>query len=321
MKQALYITFLLFTALHGEDAFIITNQHANEERVATFTTSDGEFETLFEIVNLEEPALPIQNELITTNEIAENMLILPESLERETVSEIAQLAPLKEIKEIPFQKETKQELIKAATPEIKINFKEVFTGSPIIYSLLLTLSIGALFIGFYNQFHLRQLVTTPDHITKTLRNRLTSNQFEEAASFCIQNDNLFCKMLGSGISMRKYGRQTMLETMKTEGKRATVKFWQKLSLLNDIAIIAPMVGLLGTVLGMFYAFYDINRSTESLSALFNGLGISVGTTLAGLIVAIFSLILHSLIKYRLVKRLTAVENEVHSFSHLIDNKM
>ena len=50
-----------------------------------------------------------------------------------------------------------------------------------------------------------------------------------------------------------------------------------------------MIGLLGTVLGMFYAFYDLNRSMESISALFDGLGVSVGTTVGGLIVAILAL--------------------------------
>jgi biopolymer transport protein ExbB len=113
----------------------------------------------------------------------------------------------------------------------------------------------------------------------------------------------------------------MTETMRAEGKRSTVKFWQKLALLNDIAIIAPMLGLLGTVLGMFYAFYDVNRSLTSISALFDGLGISVGTTLAGLMVALLALMLHSFARYRLVKRLATIENEVHQFATLIDYKI
>ncbi len=113
----------------------------------------------------------------------------------------------------------------------------------------------------------------------------------------------------------------MVDAMKAEGKRATVSFWQRMSLLNDIAIIAPMLGLLGTVLGMFYAFYDLNRSTESVATLFDGLGISVGTTVAGLIVAIIALILQSIGKYRLVKVLARVENEAHSMASMIDSKV
>jgi len=91
-------------------------------------------------------------------------------------------------------------------------------------------------------------------------------------------------------------------------------------MLNDIAIIAPMIGLLGTVLGMFYAFYDVNRSIESISTLFDGLGVSVGTTVAGLLVAIVALILHSTAKYRLVQALAQVENNAQKVATLIDDR-
>ena len=111
----------------------------------------------------------------------------------------------------------------------------------------------------------------------------------------------------------------MIESMKAEGKRSTIGFWQKLGLLNDIAIVAPMLGLLGTVLGMFYAFYDVNRSIESVTSLFDGLGVSVGTTVAGLIVAILALILHSSAKYRLIRLLSQVESDAHHTTSLIDN--
>ncbi len=82
-----------------------------------------------------------------------------------------------------------------------------------------------------------------------------------------------------------------------------------------------MLGLLGTVLGMFYAFYDINRSIESISTLFDGLGVSVGTTVAGLSVAILALILHSTAKYRLVRTLAHIENEAQSLATLIDDRI
>jgi hypothetical protein len=110
----------------------------------------------------------------------------------------------------------------------------------------------------------------------------------------------------------------MLELMKAEGRRLSIAYWQKINILNDIAIIAPMLGLLGTVLGMFYAFYDLNRSAESISALFDGLGISVGTTVGGLVVAIMALMFHALTKYRLTKQLIYVEAEAEALAIAID---
>jgi biopolymer transport protein ExbB len=203
---------------------------------------------------------------------------------------------------------------------IIVDLKQAFSGSPIIYSLLFAMSVIAVGIWLYSILSLRSSSRVSQTFIKNLQNKLNSNHFEEALSLCGERDNLLCKMVVSGIHSRRHGLPVMLEAMKAEGKRSSIAFWQKIGLLNDIAIIAPMLGLLGTVLGMFYAFYDVNRSIESISTLFDGLGISVGTTVAGLVVAILALILHSTAKYRLVRALAFVENEAQGVATLMDDR-
>lgn len=213
--------------------------------------------------------------------------------------------------------ELKKEL---SSSPVEINLKQVFSSAPYIYGILLVLSIASITIWLYCMVTISGNVFLPHSLLKDLKSKLISNQFSEAMTLCEGEGHFICKILSSGILARKYGLNTMIETMKSEGKRTTVAFWQRLNLLNDIAIIAPMLGLLGTVTGMFYAFYDLNRSIESISMFFDGFGVSVGTTVAGLIVAILSMVLHSVAKYRLVKMLALVENEVHSFATLIDTR-
>lgn len=203
---------------------------------------------------------------------------------------------------------------------IEVNLQQAFSGSPYIYTLLGCMSVAAVGIWFYSLLSIRSYGKVPESFLKNLQNKLNSNQFEDALSLCSEKEHVFSKMIASGIQTRRHGLPIMVEAMKTEGKRTSVHFWQRIGLLNDIAILAPMLGLLGTVLGMFYAFYDINRSIESISTLFDGLGISVGTTVAGLVVAILALILHSTAKYRLVKTLAQVENEAQTFATLIDDR-
>jgi biopolymer transport protein ExbB len=203
---------------------------------------------------------------------------------------------------------------------IVVDLKQAFVGSPIIYSLLLTMSVFSFCIWLYSIFCMRSSARLSPTLLKNVQNKLNSNNFEEALSLCEEDSSLFCKMVLRGIHSRRHGLPVMIEAMKSEGKRSTIPFWQKIGLLNDIAIIAPMLGLLGTVMGMFYAFYDVNRSIESISTLFDGLGISVGTTVAGLIVAILALILHSTAKYRLVKALAQVENQAQSVAVLIEDR-
>lgn len=203
---------------------------------------------------------------------------------------------------------------------VAIDLQKAFSGAPLIYTLLLAMSVFSVFIWMYALLSVRSAARVSPNLLRNLQNKLNSNHFDEVLSICKHHNDLLCKMVLSGIHARRHGLPMMIEAMKTEGKRSTVGFWQKIGLLNDVAIIAPMLGLLGTVLGMFYAFYDVNRSIESVSSLFDGLGVSVGTTVAGLVVAILALILHSTAKFRIVRALAKVENEAQSLATLIEDR-
>jgi biopolymer transport protein ExbB len=198
-----------------------------------------------------------------------------------------------------------------------VDLKTVFSSAPIIYSLLTFLSVASLGIWLYGLITFRAKDVMPEPFRKELRGLLEKEQFDQAQKLCTTKENILANLVRTGLATRSLGPQVMMDAMKSEGKRASTTFWQRLSLLNDIVIIAPMLGLLGTVIGMFYAFYDVNRSIESINALFDGLGIAVGTTVMGLIVAILAMIFYTTLKYRVVNTLTLVENEAVNLSALI----
>jgi len=196
----------------------------------------------------------------------------------------------------------------------------VFAGSPTIYTVLFILSIASVGIWTFALLKLRTPELFPEEKVKEVREKLMSKQYDEALIACEKHPSILFQMVATGIQARGQGQNSMMELMKAEGKRASNSLWQKIALLNDVAVIAPMLGLLGTVLGMFYAFYDLNRSMESISALFDGLGISVGTTVGGLLVAILALMFHAITKYRLIRQLNLIESEAASMAILIDTQ-
>ncbi|MFA6502011.1 MAG: MotA/TolQ/ExbB proton channel family protein, partial [Parachlamydiales bacterium] len=182
-----------------------------------------------------------------------------------------------------------------------LDVKEIFLASPVIYSILIILSVIAVSLCAFCLMTFRAKNNISEQMVKDVKTYLLNKEYEKAINYCNCQENLFANIISSALSVRSHGPQFVAETMKAEGQRYTTKFWQKIGLLNEIVVIAPMLGLLGTVLGMFYAFYDINRSIDSISSLFDGLGIAVGTTVAGLIVAILSMMFHTILKYRLIK--------------------
>ena len=198
-----------------------------------------------------------------------------------------------------------------------LDLQKVFTSSPLIYSLLLLMSSSSAALWLYTIATLRPKKTLPKPFLDALKRQIEEKKYTEASALCEGSSTLLASMIRAGLENRSHGAQVMIDAMKSEGKRASANFWQRLSLLNDIAIVAPMLGLLGTVIGMFYAFYDVNRSIESINSLFDGLGIAIGTTVAGLVVAILSMILATTLKYRLVKNLGMIENSALSLSSRI----
>lgn len=207
----------------------------------------------------------------------------------------------------------------AALPAVShaIDVRKVFIASPVIYSVLGLMSIASLAIWLYTLATFRTKDIMPAQFRGQLRSLLETKQWDAAKELCKEKPNLLSSIVMAGLTTRKLGAQIMMDAMKTEGKRGSTPLWQRLSLLNDIALVSPMLGLLGTVIGMFYAFYDVNRSVESINALFDGLGIAIGTTVVGLIVAILSMMFAATLKYRLVKTLSEVENEAVTLSACI----
>lgn len=190
-----------------------------------------------------------------------------------------------------------------------LEIQKVFGASPIIYGTLFSLSIFAMTIWLYSLITFREKQLVSDQFVEELEKLLISEEIDRAKDLCIQTKSPLSSIVLAGIETRNLGAQVMIDSMKTEGKRISTPFWQRLSLLNDIAIISPMLGLLGTVIGMFYAFYDVNRSVESINALFDGLGIAVGTTVLGLIVAIISMLFSTTLKYRFIKVFSLIETK------------
>jgi biopolymer transport protein ExbB len=202
-----------------------------------------------------------------------------------------------------------------------IDLQKVFQSAPTIYSILILMSVGSMAIWLYTLTTFRDKDISPKQFKEELRALLESAQYDQAKDLCSGKKNLLASLIKTGLASRSHGPQMVIDAMKSEGKRASTALWQRLSLLNDIFIVAPMLGLLGTVVGMFYAFYDINRSIESIHAFFDGLGIAVGTTVGGLIVAILSMFFYTTLKYRLIRTLSRVENEALSLSALIESKV
>lgn len=196
-------------------------------------------------------------------------------------------------------------------------FSVLFNTSPVINGLIFALSGVSvmLFIFFMATIHPRALApaTFIDDVTKLVVDR----QFDQAASYCRNHRHLFAgTVIGRCVENAFRDHATLMTIAESEGQRRANILWNRISYLVDISAVAPMLGLLGTVMGMLQAFFVLPSQSASINSglLTQAIGGAMATTFFGLIVAIATVIFYSIVKSRTTKTLAEVEQVVHSIA-------
>lgn len=187
---------------------------------------------------------------------------------------------------------------------------EVFLRSPIIYSLLMIMGVSSFFVWVYSILTLKISEMMPEFFINEIRELLISKHYEKALDKCQYQKNLTANILAKGIEARKDGPQCVVEAMQTEGQRCKGALWQKIEFLNNIAIAAPCVGFLGTLLGLYFSAENDTLSVGFFYTLLEGLSLSIGTTILGLIISIVTLLFVIILRTKLSNLLNTIISEL-----------
>jgi biopolymer transport protein ExbB len=114
-------------------------------------------------------------------------------------------------------------------------------------------------------------------------------------------------------------RYIIQESMESEGERGAAELWQRISYLNNVGVIAPLLGLLGTVWGMIGAFGAIALDNSQVKGLTMAYNVSQAmiTTAAGLLLAIPALLVYYFLRGRVLRVVSIVESQASEFVELI----
>lgn len=150
------------------------------------------------------------------------------------------------------------------------------------------LSMVALALVVYLFMTLKPELLAPQRFFEDLVEKLEARDLKSAQQMCRRNNNILAQMALAGLDRTDKGRVIAREAMEVAGRRDISKMWQNISYLGDIAAIAPLMGLLGTVIGMIQAFNVISYAGASLKPimLVGGISKALVTTAAGLIIAV-----------------------------------
>jgi biopolymer transport protein ExbB len=155
------------------------------------------------------------------------------------------------------------------------------------------LSVLAVAIIIYSFRTLVPQKLTPPEFTDNILFLVEKKEYDKAIAVCRSQENMISAIALKGLLKLSKGKAVAEEAMQTEGKARIDKLWQNLSYLSDLAVVAPMVGLLGTVFGMIDAFNFFKAGTVHPGVLTQGLAKAMVNTALGLMVAVPCLIFYS----------------------------
>ncbi len=164
------------------------------------------------------------------------------------------------------------------------------TGFAILL-LLTVVSILALTLVVEHLLTIRRAVLIPEGLPEQVQQRLAKQQWVEAEKLCQQRPSALANVLQSGIAERAGNWPAIEKRMEETLAEQSARLLRKIDYLSVIGNIAPMIGLLGTVFGMIFAFQEVanTQGAARASELASGIYQALVTTVGGLLVAIPSL--------------------------------
>jgi biopolymer transport protein ExbB len=176
--------------------------------------------------------------------------------------------------------------------------------------ILLILSVITLTMIAYNFITINEKRLIPENFAEDILQNLKKKDKMAVLEMSKGKQNIIATILQAGFEGQRRGASFVTEAMEKRAHKEIARLWRNISYLSDIATIAPLIGLLGTVLGMIQAFNVIAFQTAVVKPILLAGGISKAmvTTAGGLIVAIPALTFYSFFRGRLQEITTAIED-------------
>lgn len=175
---------------------------------------------------------------------------------------------------------------------------------------ILLCSVAALAIVLERSWALRRQRIMPDGLVTQILQLQRHHALDAAQIAAIRDGSALGRMLAAGLLNRFHAREVMKEAIQDTGRHVVSGMERYLSTLGTIAAVTPLLGLLGTVIGMIEVFSVIMEAgVGDPGVLAGGISQALITTAAGLSVAIPSLMFHRYFLSRVDKLVIGMEEQ------------
>ena len=178
-------------------------------------------------------------------------------------------------------------------------FWRLFDKGGFVMPLLLAGSLLTVAVAVERFRVFRRATAGADVMREKLAALLTAGDWAAALAAARQYENFAAQIAAAGLSQPERGSRAAELAMEGAASRGAARLRQRLDLMNLMVTLAPLLGLLGTVIGMIRSFSVLNLRSGQPFAITGGVGEALVATAAGLCVAVLSLVLLAYFRNRL----------------------
>ena len=193
----------------------------------------------------------------------------------------------------------------------------LISGGPVMIPLGV-LSMVAVAIIMERLWVLRRSNFLQISTVQTLSGLLASDKFQGSIDFCRRHPGPFTDLVIALVENRHAPYEELKEILEDTGRLQLMGLQRGLPALGTIVAGAPLLGLLGTVIGMIKIFAVVATAGSSITEqLSSGISQALITTATGLVIAIPALFVHSYLESRALSILSEIEAQILDFLHLV----
>lgn len=184
---------------------------------------------------------------------------------------------------------------------------------------LAIMSVLAIYIFVERYIVINRAVRDEPNFMNNIRDFIHNDRIDSALSLCKNNRTPIARMIEKGINRIGKPLGDVNAAIENVGKLEVSKLEKNIAALATIAGAAPMLGFLGTVIGMVKAFYDMSMAGNNIdiALLSGGIYQAMITTVAGLIVGIIAYICYNILVARIEKVVFLLEARATEFIDLL----
>ncbi|CAH8285101.1 biopolymer transport protein ExbB [Mariniflexile fucanivorans] len=158
----------------------------------------------------------------------------------------------------------------------------------VIIALLFLMLVGAIYIYFERLFAIKAASKIDANFMNQIKDHVSHGKIDSAQILCAQVNSPVSRLIGKGISRIGKPLADINTAIENAGRLEVYGLEKNVSILATISGAAPMIGFLGTVIGMILSIFEIANSGGQIDIklLADGLYTAMTTTVAGLIVGI-----------------------------------